>query len=175
MNDMNITAGLIAKKMGLPIDKFIASHNVNDTFPIYLETGNYAPKPSVVTYANAMDVGAPSNFERIEHLYKKDVNLMRNDISAYNFTNPEILEEIKSCFQSTNYLVDPHGAVGKLGLQKELNENEIGVFLETAHPQKFADAMLEVIPGYNPIQVNLTSCKKEGIENDYNQFINKLY
>jgi len=163
----NITAGLLAKKMGLPIERFIAAHNVNDTFNQYLKTGKFEQKPSVLTYSNAMDVGNPSNFERIEHLYNQTLDELRIDVSADTFSNAATLKEIKECYASNGYLLDPHGAIGKLALSKSLKEDEIGVFLETAHPQKFSEIIVKTIPDYKSKNVNLKECKKTNIKNQY--------
>jgi len=167
----NITAGLIAKKMGLPIKRFIAANNANNTFFNYLKTGKYMPKPSVQTFSNAMDVGAPSNFERILHLYNNKIELLKKDVSSYTFNDPMTLNKIKSCFKETGYLPDPHGAVGLLALQKSLKPDEIGVFLETAHPQKFSSVIQKVILNYTEPQVDLKNCSKIKIDNSYNDFV----
>ncbi len=167
----NITAGLIAKKMGLPIKRFIAANNANDTFYNYLKTGNYLPKPSVQTFSNAMDVGTPSNFERILHLYNNQIEALKKDISSFTFNDPNTLNKIKSCFKETGYLPDPHGAVGLLALEKGLKPDEIGVFLETAHPQKFSSIIQKVILSYAEPQVDLNSCSKITIDNSYNDFV----
>jgi len=163
----NITAGLIAKKMGLPIKRFIAANNANDTFYNYLKTGKYTPKASVQTYSNAMDVGDPSNFERILHLYKHKIEDLKKDISSFTFNDPMTLNKIKTCYKKTGYLPDPHGAIGLLALQKSLKPNEVGVFLETAHPQKFSSVIQKVIFNYTEPQVNLKNCSKISITNSY--------
>lgn len=163
----NITAGLLAKKMGLPIDRFIAAHNANDTFNQYLKTGKFEQKLSVLTYSNAMDVGNPSNFERIEHLYNHNLDKLRTDVSAYTFSDAETLKEIKKCFVNNDYLLDPHGAIGKLALSKSIKKDEIGVFLETAHPQKFSEIIVKSIPDYESEKVNLEECEKVNIKNQY--------
>lgn len=167
----NISAGLIAKKMGLPIERFIAAHNANDTFYNYLQTGKYQQKSSVLTYSNAMDVGNPSNFERIEYLYNKDVEAIKKDISAFTIDDDSTLEEIATCFQKNNYLLDPHGAVAKLALHQSLKENEIGLFLETAHPQKFSEIIQKAIPSYESEKVDLSNAKKLSIENKYDKLV----
>ncbi len=141
----NITAGLIGKRMGLPIKRFIAANNKNDIFYNYLQTGVYTPKPSIATIANAMDVGAPSNFARILDLYNNDWNAIKADISGCTYTDEEISETLKDTYQKTEYLLDPHGAVAYRSLLEGLNDNEIGVFLETAHPAKFKDTVDRII------------------------------
>lgn len=141
----NITAGLIGKRMGLPIKRFIAANNKNDIFYNYLQTGVYTPKPSIATIANAMDVGAPSNFARILDLHNNDWNAIKADISGCTYTDEEISETLKETYQKTGYLLDPHGAVAYRSLLEGLNDNEIGVFLETAHPAKFKDTVDRII------------------------------
>jgi threonine synthase len=141
----NITAGLFGKKMGLPIKRFIASNNANDIFFNYLQTGEYNPRPSIATLANAMDVGDPSNFARILDLYNNDVNAIRNEISGARYSDEEIASTMNICRKETNYILDPHGACGYQALKDGLKENEIGVFLETAHPAKFLEKVEEIL------------------------------
>ena len=141
----NITAGLIGKQMGLPIKRFIAANNKNDIFYNYLQTGVYSPKPSIATIANAMDVGAPSNFARILDLYHNDWDAIKAEISGCTYNDEEISETLKETYNKTGYLLDPHGAVAYRSLLEGLNENEIGVFLETAHPAKFKDTVENII------------------------------
>ena len=139
----NICAGIMAKKLGLPIAHFVASTNANDTVPRFLTNGNYDPKPSVATISNAMDVGNPSNFIRIQELYQNDLNEFEKDFSSYSFTDAETEIAIKDIYKRTAYIAEPHGAVGYLGLKKEMRKHpeSIGVFLETAHPIKFLDVV----------------------------------
>lgn len=141
----NITAGLIGKRMGLPIKRFIAANNRNDIFYQYLLSGNYSPRPSISTIANAMDVGAPSNFARILDLYGNSHSAIKEEISGCTYTDEQIAETLKDTYNKTNYLLDPHGAVGYRSLLDGLNENEIGIFLETAHPAKFKDTVESII------------------------------
>ena len=141
----NLTAGLIAKRMGLPISKFIAANNRNDVVYSYLKTGIYKPRPSVPTIANAMDVGDPSNFVRILDLYHNSHKAIAKDIIGTSYSDDEIRETLLSVYQTTGYLLDPHGAVGYRALDELLNENETGIFLETAHPAKFTEKVEEVI------------------------------
>lgn len=135
----NLTAGLIAKRMGLKIHKFIASTNINDIVPHYLNHGDFIPKPSQETLSNAMDVGNPSNFTRMLELYGSTWNLMKNDIIGFSFNDNQTLDAISNIFHKHNYIADPHSAVAYLGLIKFLDSNKdcIGLFLETAHPSKF--------------------------------------
>ena len=137
----NITAGIFAYWMGLPIKRFIAANNRNDVFLEYLQTGIYTPRPSVPTIANAMDVGNPSNFARILDLFGSKENphqAICELISGYRFTDEEIGETMKQTYKKTGYILDPHGACGYQALvENQLTANETGVFLETAHPAKF--------------------------------------
>jgi len=141
----NITAGLIAQKMGLPVKRFIAANNRNDVFLEYLQTGNYAPRASVATIANAMDVGDPSNFARILDLYQHNHAAISADISAVRYTDEEIAQTLKNCYKETGYLLDPHGACGYQALKDKLQHGETGVFLETAHPAKFPETVESII------------------------------
>ena len=141
----NITAGLFGKKMGLPIKRFIAANNRNDIFLQYLHTGIYTPRPSVSTIANAMDVGDPSNFARVLDLYGASHDAISAEISGVSYNDEQIAETLKACKQETGYLLDPHGAVGYRALQEGLAADEIGVFLETAHPAKFLETVENII------------------------------
>ncbi len=138
----NLCAGLVAHKMGLPIEHFIASTNINDTVPNYLKTGDYEPKKSISTISNAMDVGDPSNFIRIQKLFNNDFYKLKKVVSGYAFTDIETKKALKEIYADCNYVADPHGAVSYLGLKAYLEENEenslYGIFFETAHPIKFA-------------------------------------
>ena len=179
----NLTGGLIAKKMGLPVDKFIAAVNVNDVFPIYLNTGKFIPKPSVNTLSNAMDVGNPSNFHRILDLYGNDWNKLNEEISSCSFTDTLTKKAIKDIHDKFNYLIDPHGAVGYLALDEYINKNQIesfnGIILETAHPSKFIDTMKQIIEENIGIPERLEQCfhkekKSVRISNEYTDFKNYL-
>lgn len=141
----NLTAGLFAKFMGLPIKRFIAANNSNDIVYRYIKTGIYEPRTSVSTIANAMDVGAPSNFARILDLYQHSHSDIIKDISAYRYSDDEIRETIKNTFSECSYMLDPHGAVGYKALDEDLKNTETGVFLETAHPAKFIATVEEVL------------------------------
>ena len=143
----NICAGIVAQKLGLPIKHFVAATNVNDTVPNYMVDGKYNPKPSKATISNAMDVGNPSNFIRIQQLFDNNFENLKNIFSSYSFSDDDTRAIMKQIYDSTNYVADPHGAVGYLGLKKYgLQENEYGVFLETAHPVKFLDVVEDVLP-----------------------------
>jgi len=142
----NICAGVMAQQLGLPVKQFIASTNSNDIVPNYFETGIYTPKPSKQTISNAMDVGDPSNFIRIQEIYKNDDALLKKNISSYAFTDDETRAAMKSIKAISGYIADPHGAVGYLGLKKYLkNKKAQGIFLETAHPVKFLDVVEAVL------------------------------
>lgn len=141
----NITAGLFAKQMGLPISRFIAANNSNNIFYKYLQTGIYSPQPSISTIANAMDVGDPSNFARILALYRNDYNAIKADISGATYSDKQIRNIIKTTFDRTKYILDPHGACGYQALRDNLKDSENGIFLETAHPAKFLDTVQNII------------------------------
>ena len=135
----NITAGLFAQRMGLPIMNFIAANNANDIFYNYLLSGIYSPKASIQTIANAMDVGDPSNFARILDLYKSSHAEICNHISGATYSDDDIAATMQKCYEQTGYVLDPHGACGYQALKDNLKEGETGVFLETAHPAKFKE------------------------------------
>lgn len=141
----NITAGLFAKRMGLPVKRFIAANNRNDIFYQYLKTGKYCPRPSVPTIANAMDVGNPSNFARILDLFEGDHAAIAAEIGGETYTDEQIRETVQQVYEETGYLLDPHGACGYRALADDLREGEYGVFLETAHPAKFLQTMEDII------------------------------
>ena len=141
----NITAGLFGKRMGLPVKRFIAANNRNDIFYQYLQTAKYNPCPSVATIANAMDVGDPSNFARILALYENSHQAICAEISGATYTDEQIRETIKKIYQGTGYLLEPHGACGYRALEEGLLEDEVGIFLETAHPAKFLDTVEGII------------------------------
>jgi len=141
----NLTAGLFAKAMGLPVKRFIAANNENDIVYQYLKTGKYEPRASVSTIANAMDVGAPSNFARILDLYHQSHDQISSDMVGYRYSDTEIRETMKQVFEEENYMLDPHGAVGYRALKADLKKGEVGVFLETAHPAKFTETVESVL------------------------------
>jgi len=145
----NICAGILSKSMGLPINHFIASTNINDTIPRYIKDGIFEPHPTKRTISNAMDVSEPSNFVRIQKIYNNDLQKLRKNISGFSFDDKSTKEAIKSLFNSNNYLSDPHSAVGYLGLKKYMAINNIenvnGVFISTAHSIKFKDVVENAI------------------------------
>ena len=156
----NITAGLFGKQMGLPVSRFIAANNKNDIFYQYLQTGKYNPRPSVATIANAMDVGDPSNFARVLDLYKESHEAICRDISGTTYTDEQIRETVKTTYQQTGYLLDPHGACGFRALKEGLKEGEVGVFLETAHPAKFLETVQSIIENKVTIPAKLQEFMK---------------
>ncbi|MBL0743954.1 threonine synthase [Chryseolinea lacunae] len=144
----NITGGLFAQRMGLPIHHFVAATNSNDVVPVYLKTKQFQPRPSQQTISNAMDVGNPSNFVRMLELFGKDFDALAKDITGYSFTDDETRTAMRDVFSQKHYVMDPHGAIGYLGLkkyQKEISNNVTGVFLETAHPAKFKEVVDETL------------------------------
>lgn len=141
----NITAGLFGKRMGLPVKRFIAANNRNDIFYQYLKTGQYNPRPSIATIANAMDVGDPSNFARVLDLYGGSHDAIAAEISGATYTDEQIRETVRQVYDETGYLLDPHGASGYRALAEGLAPDEVGVFLETAHPAKFLQTVEGII------------------------------
>ncbi len=138
----NICAGMMAQKLGLPIKHFIAATNVNDTVPQFMKDGKYEPKSSQPTISNAMDVGNPSNFIRIQQLFDNNFSSLKTGFSSFSFSDTETKEAMQRIYTNSSYIADPHGAVGYLGLEKhQLKADEYGVFLETAHPVKFLDVV----------------------------------
>ncbi|MDR3132581.1 MAG: threonine synthase [Prevotellaceae bacterium] len=143
----NLTAGLLAQRMGLPVKHFIAANNANDIFLQYLQTAKFSPRPSVATIANAMDVGNPSNFARIMDLYGNDYAKAAAAISGYSYSDAQIREVVKRVFAETRYLLDPHGACACEALREYLqNDKEAkGFFLATAHPAKFKETVDDIL------------------------------
>lgn len=156
----NLTAGLFARKMGLPIQQFIAATNANAVVPKYLKTGNYEPHPSVATLSNAMDVGNPSNFARMLDLYSSTWNNMIQDIKGYAYDDTTTKGAMIEVFKKYNYVIDPHGAVGYLALKEYQKENDsVGIILETAHPAKFLDDVESILNSKIDIPERLISLK----------------
>lgn len=178
----NISAGLIAQRMGLPIAHFLACSNANDTVPNYLETGEYLAKPSIATISNAMDVGDPSNFVRMLDLFDNSHMKMSKAITGYSFSDEETRVAITRVFRETEYVLDPHGAVAYLGIEDYLSKNDgTGIILETAHPVKFADTVEEQIPlkMQIPAHIQLTNLEKKSIPmskefDDFKSFLNNM-
>jgi threonine synthase len=179
----NLTAGLFARKMGLPVHHFIAATNINDVVPEYLHTGIYSPRPSSPTISNAMDVGNPSNFARMTDLFFGDTqecstwNNMKKEVSGHAFTDDETRKAIAEVCQKYHYTIDPHGAVGYLAAleyQKAHSETRI-VVLETAHPSKFKDEIERILEKKVDIPkrlADLANKEKEAVwmENDFGKF-----
>lgn len=159
----NLTAGLFAKKMGLPVTKMIAANNSNDVFTMYHETGNFEPKHSVQTLSNAMDVGNPSNFARLMDLYGNDAEKVREEIAAFSYNNDQTAECIKKVFNDFNYVMCPHTAVGYLGMDEFVYENDLNpyyinaIILSTAHPVKFGEIVEPLIEAHIHIPDRLKS------------------
>lgn len=175
----NLTAGLFGWKMGLPIHRFIAASNLNKVVPDYLETASYDPRDSVSTYSNAMDVGAPSNFERMLELFEGNHAKMSQMISGYHLNDQQTLDAMKQCLDSNHYLTDPHGVIAYQALKDRLKPDEMGVFLETAHPVKFlpvVDHVLDEPANFQDKTKELMSRKQSVIElsGDYEGFRNCL-
>ena len=176
----NITAGLFGWFMGLPVKRFIAANNANDIFYNYLKTGVYSPKPSVQTLANAMDVGDPSNFARVLALYGGSHKDIAGHIGGATYTDDQIKETLKECYQRTGYLLDPHGTCGYRALREQLQPGEYGVFLETAHPAKFKEKVDAITGGDVEIPARLQAFMKGTkqsveISKDYSDFRNFLF
>jgi threonine synthase len=151
----NLTAGLMAKRAGVPIARFVAATNANDVVPMYLETGRFEPRPSLATLSNAMDVGHPSNFDRMLWLYGSDLDAMRRDVTGCRFSDDDVRATIRRVYEERGYLLDPHSAIAYMGLvggtgqdgreRHDGQDGRIGVFLSTAHPAKFAEIVEPII------------------------------
>ena len=171
----NICAGMMAQKLGLPIYHFVTGTNANNVVPHYLKTENYNTKASVQTISNAMDVGAPSNFIRIQELHNNDFNTLKHNLSGYSYSDAETLAAINSLNDKFNYIADPHGAIGYLALKAYLKDKpkKQGVFLETAHPIKFLPVMpkhlLEQIKVPSHIEELLKKEKKSIVISNYDE------
>ncbi len=171
----NICSALFGKRMGLPVQRFIAANNANSVFYEFLQSGVYRPRPSVQTIANAMDVGDPSNFARIWDLYGHDPEAIRADISGATYSDAQIAQTIRDCYARTGYLLDPHGACGYRALKESLQPGEVGFFCETAHPAKFKDTVEGIIGAPVAIPDKLAAFMqgtKQSVElpNDFNTF-----
>ena len=175
----NLTAGLIAKRMGLPVKRFIAANNRNDIFLQYLKTGEYMPRPSVQTIANAMDVGDPSNFVRVLDLYDGDYAKICDEIAGFSYSDKKIEQVMKDTYTRSGYILDPHGACGFQALKEGLKDYETGIFLETAHPAKFVDTVEVAIKNKIEIPEKLQAFMK-GVKmsvemgNNFDEFVKIL-
>lgn len=169
----NICAGILAKSLGLPIEFFVAATNVNDTVPKFLQTGTYEAKASTATISNAMDVGNPSNFIRIQQLFNNDIKALKEYFASFSFTDEETKKAMKEIYSNCDYITDPHGAVGYLGWQKVKDEfpDSVGVFLETAHPVKFLDIVEKTLP----VKIDIPEQIKEVIDKEKKSFGIKNY
>lgn len=147
----NICAGIVAQELGMPVKHFIASTNANTVVPNFMKNGVYEPMPSIATISNAMDVGDPSNFIRIRHLYQDDFSTIKKNLSSYSFSDDATKSTMKEIYSKSGYVTDPHGAVGYLGLKEyqKSNPDVYGIFLETAHPVKFLDVVEDTL-GLSP-------------------------
>ncbi len=143
----NITAAMLAHKMGLPVKRFVAATNANDVVPRFLTSGAYDPHETIVTLANAMDVGDPSNFPRMYELYNNEIEKLKGNLISFAVNDDEIKETIKEVYERLNYLMDPHTASAYYIIKRELKADEVGIFVSTAHPFKFGEIISELIPG----------------------------
>jgi threonine synthase len=172
----NLTAAVMAKRLGLPINHFIAAANANDIFPHYLTTGKYEPKPSIETISNAMDVGNPSNFARLQALFNHSLTNIRSEISGYSYSDEQTRESIIEIYDEFGYVADPHGAIGFRALKEYLAEHDVvGIFLETAHPIKFKEEVATIIGHEIPVPDSLTAIlhaevKSNTCSSDYDEF-----
>ena len=157
----NMTGGIWAKAMGLPIHRFIAATNINDTIPVFLETGAYTPKPSKQTIASAMDVGKPNNFDRLNDYFEGSLGAFRSNMLPYRLEDSDIQNTIKKVFDDTSYVLDPHGAIAHQALEDNLEPNQQGIFLETAHPSKFFEEVEKCIDTKLEIHPNLQACMQK--------------
>jgi len=176
----NLTAGLIAKRMGLKVAKFLAATNLNNIVPHYLATSNYIPRTSIQSISNAMDVGKPSNFQRILDLYDADWQMIAKDIEGYYYTDEDTEFAIKYIDKSYDYTADPHGAVGFMALHQHLQDNpgHQGIFLETAHPAKFLPVMQPLLDKID-VPLTLSSLSKKNgasivISKEFSEFKSRL-
>lgn len=172
----NLTAGLFAREMGLPVAQFLAANNENDVVHQYLQSGSYVPRPSVETIANAMDVGTPSNFARILDLYDDSHQKISSVIKGFRYSDNQIRETIGNVLNQSDYLCDPHGACGYMALKEYLTKGQVGVFLETAHPAKFTETVEKII-GSQRVSLpeklaEFMKGEKKSVQmdNDFNQF-----
>ena len=177
----NICAGILSKEIGLNIKLFLASTNINKTVPEYLESGIYSPEKTKPTISNAMDVSDPSNFVRIQKIFNNDIQKIKKIIKAYSFNDNQTREAIKDVYNRNNYLMDPHSAIGYLGIKSYLSNhstNSSGIFLSTAHPIKFKEQVEKSIGKEIPMPSRLKGImgkSKRSIEiNSYNDLKDQL-
>lgn len=170
----NVTAGLIAQMMGLPVRRLIPITNANDTYFKYLCTGKYQAVPSKQTLSNAMDVGDPSNFARIQYLLNQDWNKINELLPSMSVSDEDTLSTIEQLYKEAGYVLDPHAAVGYYGYQNLKQEGELAIILGTASPKKFASVIQQVIPTYESPSIKALSTHKISIPNDYNVLLDYL-
>ena len=174
----NICAGFMAQKMGLNFDKIISSTNINDTIPRYLSSGVFSPNETQRTISNAMDVSIPNNFPRIEKIFENNFKKLSNNLIGEKVNEIETKEEIKYTFEKSKYILDPHGAVGLVGLKRNLGKNQTGVFFETAHPIKFIDSINQILnikQDHFDVETNFKNNEFiNSIDNNYPSLINFL-
>jgi threonine synthase len=175
----NLTAGLLAKKMGLPIHYFISATNDNNTIPEFLRSGVFTPKASVQTISNAMDVGNPSNYSRMLYLYDGSYDEIRKDVKGVYFNDDTTKKALIKTYCELNYLMDPHGTVGYVALKQLITEEETGLFLETAHPAKFSEVVEPLINKAVELPESLKKFENrtvtsQSIANDFAKFKKKL-
>ncbi len=156
----NLAAGLLAKAMGLPEVRFLAATNLNDEVPLYLRTGVFTPRPSLRTLSTAMDVGNPSNFHRIIHLYDGRLDRIRAHVAGHSVTDAETRAAIRRVWEETGYVLDPHSAVGMKAMEQELEgrPGAVGILLATAHPAKFAEVVEPILGETLPVPEELARC-----------------
>jgi len=179
----NLTAGLFAQRMGVPIEHFVAATNANDVFPKYLAEGQFKPRPSNQTISNAMDVGNPSNLARIRYLFGDDLKRIKEMISSWSFSDAETRGMMGSIYQQNNYMIDPHTAVGFLGLEKYrrvVQSSGPGIVISTAHPAKFSESVEPEIGRPVPIPSQLARYldrekQAVGMSNQYDEFRQYLF
>ncbi len=174
----NICAGIMSQEMGLNFNKIVGSTNINDTIPRYLLNGLLEPNKTKRTISNAMDVSIPNNFPRIEKIYKNDFKILSKKLIGEKVSELETKNEIKNTFKKSEYVLDPHGAVGLVGLRRNLNKNQTGVFFETAHPIKFIESITDIIgikEDFFKISTNFKSNETiHSIDNNYTSLIKFL-
>ncbi len=172
----NLTAGVIAYKMGLPVHKFISGVNENKVFHDLLKSGNLKIKPSVKTCSNAMDVGNPSNLDRLMYIFNQDLAEMRSVICSQTINEEECLDTISNVYKSSNYILDPHSAIGYQTLKNKIKPYQSGIFLATAHPSKFEQVVQRAIPEYTAKQaIEIKNTHKRSIKNEENALKEVLY
>ena len=179
----NLTAGLFAKRIGLPVAKFIAATNANDVVPQYLRSGDFCPRPALPTYSNAMDVGNPNNFPRLLDLCRGKLEYVRKEIWGHGASDEETLEEMKSVWERYRYIADPHTAVGLLAWEaykREHPDPAQGLVLATAHAAKFADIVVKAIGSAPPLPDRLAAHLEKPklslpISNSYGDFKGFLF